>query len=154
MPFLIDYMMYNQHLKQSTLYGISISTVNLKPLEILDIWCMRYGTSVMGNQLAMKKALAISQKVPVLVHPIQQIYFFQTISAKDHQCIWINAKNIIRVQNQGCDTLITFSNQHTLLCPTGKRTILKQIQRCGLMEQSIIKQLRLEQTSLLSRSNL
>ncbi|MEI7667931.1 MAG: competence protein ComK, partial [Erysipelotrichaceae bacterium] len=94
MPFLINYMTYNHQLKQSTLYGTSVSYVKLKPLGILDVWCMRYGTSVMGNQLAMKRALAITQKVPVLVHPIQQIYFFPTISATDHQCIWINAKNI------------------------------------------------------------
>lgn len=150
MPFLIDYMTYNHALKQSTLYGPSISYVNLKPLEILELWCMRYGTSVSGNQKAMKSALSISQKIPVLVHPIQQIYFFPTISAMDHQCIWINAKNIVRVQSLHCDTLITFSDQHTLRCPIGKRTILKQIQRCGLMEQSIIQQLRLEQSFLLS----
>lgn len=122
--------------------------LKLKPFEVIDSICNRYGLSGFGSIHAIKQTLKIHQKCPVLMHPILQIYMFPTVSMNDHSCIWINSKRILRLKNDSYQTEIVFIDNSSIICNVGVRSIKKQIKRCQMMEKMIVEQYNIDQLSL------
>jgi competence protein ComK len=144
----INAIYYDIQNKQSIIQAQTNFPIKCKPLELIDTMCNRYGLSGVGSMHAIKKTLKIHQKCPILVHPILQIYLFPTVSMKDHSCIWINSKRILKLKNQEYQTEIMFIDHTSILCNVGIRSIKKQLIRCEMMEKSILEYYKIDQLSL------
>ncbi len=144
----INAIYYDPSLRQSKIISNQNFLVDKKPKEMIEGLCNRYGLSVNGSLDAIKKSLNIYQKCPVLVHPLLQIYFFPTCSMHELDCIWVNSKQVNKLLKKNYMTEIVFKDNTSILCNVGIRSIKKQIQRCEMMEDKILKQYQIDQLSL------
>lgn len=144
----INAIYYDPSIKHSRVISSQTLIVNKKPKEMIEGMCNQYGLSIEGSLYAIKRSLNIHQKCPVLVHPLLQIYFFPTCSMNEIDCIWINSKQIKKIIKLDYMTEIVFRNHTSILCNVGIRSIKKQIQRCEMMEEKILKQYQIDQLSL------
>lgn len=144
----INAIYYDTNHKQTIVLSRIEERLNLKPIEVIETLCNRYGLSGLGSINAIKHTLNIHQKCPILVHPILQIYFFPTVSMRDKKCIWINSKQIERLKVLNYETIIVFKDKTNVVSNVGVRSLRKQISRCEMMEDKIIKQYQIDQLSL------
>jgi len=144
----INAIYYDPNIKHSIVQSNTNTHIKQKPLDVIEEICNRYGMSGYGSIQAIKQTLKIHQKCPILVHPILQIYLFPTVSMKDQSCIWINSKRIQKLINHDYQTEIKFIDHTSILCNVGIRSIKKQINRCEMMEKSIIEHYKIDQLSL------
>lgn len=144
----INAIYYDPQSKHSIIQSQINTQLKLKPIEVIDIICNRYGLSGFGSIHAIKQTLKIHQKCPILMHPILQIYMFPTISMQDQRCIWINSKRILKLKNTNYQTEIMFIDNSSIMCNVGVRSIKKQIKRCQMMEKSIMEHYKIDQLSL------
>ena len=144
----INAIYYDSTIKQSKILTNQIDCLDIKPKEVIENLCNRYGLSLDGSLSAIKRSLNIHQKCPVLVHPLLQIYFFPTCSMNETDCVWINSKQIKKINKKDYVTEIVFRNNTSILCNVGNRSIKKQISRCEMMEDRILKQYQIDQLSL------
>ena len=63
-------------------------------------------------------------------------------------CVWINSKQIKKINKKEYVTEIVFRNNTSVICNVGNRSIKKQISRCEMMEDRILKQYQIDQLSL------
>ena len=135
----INYLRYDPLLKQTELVALNCSVKAGKPLEILEAWANVFGLGVLGSQSAFKSRLRIRQKIPVLIDPYRQIYFFPTLSPLCAQCLWINATQIKSIKTTNLESIITFLDKSSVIVSVGRRSLMKQWQRCQTMEQLILR---------------
>lgn len=144
----INAIYYDSMSKKSMVLTNQTLCFDMKPKQMIESLCNRYGLSLDGSLNAIKRSLKIHQKCPVLVHPLLQIYFFPTYSMNEVDCVWINSKQIKKINKKDYMTEIVFRNNTTILCNVGDRSIKKQISRCEMMEDRILKQYQIDQLSL------
>lgn len=135
----INYLRYDPVLKQTQLMALTLSVKAGKPLEILEGWANVFGMGVLGSQSAFKRRLRIRQKIPVLIDPYRQIYFFPTLSPLSVQCLWINASQIKSIKSVNLESKIVFLDNTVVTLPVGRRSLMKQWQRCQTMEKLILR---------------
>lgn len=134
---LINYLHYDSFNKQTLLIGFESTAFKGKPLDLLERWANTLGCGVLGSHCAFKRQLSIKQKIPVLIDPFRQIYFFPTQSPTSVECYWINASQIKSIKSKGLDSEILFKNQGSLVLGIGRRSLKKQWMRCQAMENLI-----------------
>lgn len=144
----INAIYYDPQSKHSIIQSHINTQLKLKPIEVIDTICNRYGLSGFGSMHAIKRTLKIHQKCPVLMHPILQIYMFPTVSMKNQSCIWVNSKRILKLKNVNYQTEIVFIDKSSIVCNVGVRSIKKQIKRCQMMETTITEHYKIDQLSL------
>jgi competence protein ComK len=135
---IINHLRYDERSKTTLITGLGLSTYKGKPLDFLERWANTLGCGIMGSQSAFKRQLLIKQKIPVLIDPFKQIYFFPTLSPMNCECIWINASEIKSIKSCGLNTEIIFRDQTSLVITVGRRSIKKQWMRCQTMEHMIL----------------
>jgi competence protein ComK len=118
--------------------------IGLKPRIILESWANAYGIGISGSREAFKSTQSARQKLPVLVDPFRQIYFFPTQSPKQSTCLWINAAQIRTVKPDGLGTRITFIDDSELTLLVGPRSIKRQLSRVNTMRQAICSRILAE----------
>ena len=144
----IKYIYYDYNHKKTIVKSNIEYGFQQKPIDVIESLCYRYGLSIEGSFNAIKYSLNIHQKCPILVHPLLQVYFFPTCSMFDFNCIWINSKQIKLIKKQDYLTNIIFIDGSSVLCDVGVRSIKKQLNRCRMMEERILKQYQIDQLSL------
>ena len=136
----VNYLDYDPVVHHTRLIGTPSDSIGLKPMMVLEAWANAYGTGLEGSRQAFKHASVGKQKLPVLIDPYRQIYFFPTQSPKHPDCMWINAAQIQRVVGDGLKTKILFCDGNEVTLPMGPRSIRRQLQRIELMRQTITRQ--------------
>ena len=136
---LIDYLRYDLVLKMTEAIGEETKRYSDKPLMVLENWANAYGLGILGSQSAFKSRLAIRQKIPVLIDPFRQVYFFPTVSPDSHECVWINASQIKSIRQAGLGCVIRFLDDRELVLAIGRRSLIKQWERCKMMEHLILR---------------
>jgi competence protein ComK len=135
----VNYLAYDVQLQKTQLHGLNADSIGLKPMVVLEAWANAYGTGIQGSRNAFKQARAGRQKLPVLVDPFRQIYFFPTLSPSSMDCVWINAAQILSVKPEGLGCRIAFVD-HSILCLSlGPRSIKRQLKRIETMRQRITR---------------
>jgi competence protein ComK len=133
----VNYLAYDVQLQKTQIHGLNADSIGLKPMVVLEAWANAYGTGIQGSRNAFKQARAGRQKLPVLVDPFRQIYFFPTLSPSSMDCVWINAAQILSVKPEGLGCRIAFVD-HSILCLSlGPRSIKRQLKRIETMRQRI-----------------
>ncbi len=113
-------------------------------MEFLEAWANTFGLGISGSQTAFQNRLSIRQKIPILIDPYRQIYFFPTITPRSMQCLWINAAQIKAIKAVGLDSEIRFHDASVLKIGIGRRSLMKQWNRCQTMEYLVLRS-RLEE---------
>jgi len=79
------------HLKYQTIIydvnGTFYSELSMKTL--LEESCLRGGSKMQGRLEAAKHALAIRNKIPLIIDPLNYLYAFPTHSSTNDQNIWV-----------------------------------------------------------------
>lgn len=140
----VNYLHYDADSQKTTLESRCPDQIGLKPLMVLESWANAYGTGIEGSRQAFKHGLAVRQKLPVLIDPFRQIYFFPTQSPKSVACVWINASQIKRVNAYGLGTRIAFHDGTELHLPLGLRSIKRQLLRIETMRNAILNRVMAE----------
>lgn len=140
----INYLRYDADRHTTTLVSAYPDVIGLKPLVILESWANAYGIGLSGSRDAFRTGQAARQKLPVLVDPFRQIYFFPTQSPKQATCLWINAAQIQSIKPDGLGTRITFIDASELTLPLGPRSIKRQLNRIETMRQTIVSKVLAE----------
>lgn len=68
-----------------------------KPTDIIKHSCEFYGSSYGGRVQGTKYLTGITHKSPIAVNPSDNNFFFPTISAKRHECIWISHRHVEKI---------------------------------------------------------
>ena len=133
----VNYLQYDPLDLTTKIISKEILNFKGKPHELLEIWANTFGLGIQGSQSAFKHRLAIRQKIPVLIDPYRQIYFFPTQSPTVRECLWVNASQIKDIKSSGIHSIIRFKDGSCLKTGIGRRSLMKQAQRCLAMEQLI-----------------
>lgn len=134
----INYLQYDVQRQQTLLVSSVPEMIQQKPLKVLESWANACGTGIEGSRQAFKHTQAGRQKLPVLVDPYRQVYFFPTQSPKWSSCLWINASQILSVKAEDLGTRITFRDGSALRLPIGQRSIKRQLTRIDTMRTRIL----------------
>ena len=140
----VNYLHYDAASQKTTLESTHPDQIGLKPLMVLESWANAYGTGIDGSRQAFKHGLSVRQKLPVLIDPFRQIYFFPTQSPKSMACVWINASQVKHVKPNELGTRIAFIDGTALQLPLGPRAIKRQMQRIEAMRESILSRVLAE----------
>lgn len=135
----VNYLDYDPTGHQTRLHGQRPQAIGMKPMGVLETWANAYGCGLEGSRQAIKHTCGGRQKLPVLVDPFRQIYFFPTQSPTRSDCVWINASQIRRVVGEGLSTKILFVDGHAVCLPMGPRSIRHQLKRIERMRQTILQ---------------
>jgi len=135
----INYLHYDPVFKQTHLMAQNGSVKPGKPLDHLEAWANVFGLGVLGSQSAFRRRLCIRQKIPVLIDPYRQVYFFPTQSPLSAACVWINASQVKSIKTVKLESRIVFLDGSWVILPVGRRSLMKQWQRCQTMEQLILR---------------
>ena len=143
----VNYLSYDPNTRSTQLFGLNTERHAGKPMELLEEWANTFGLGILGSQTAFQNRLAIRQKIPILIDPYRQIYFFPTITPSSTDCLWINAAHIRSIKSAGLDSEIRFNDSTSLRINIGRRSLMKQWKRCQAMEHLILHS-RLEDCGL------
>lgn len=103
--------------------------VPIKPISLIKEGCLEGGADYAGRRAAVMHQTGISQKVPIPINPLEEIYAFPTHSAKHFDCCWIFYKHVKRITPDGNQTIITFRNNEQLKVNVSHYIIEKQMHR-------------------------
>ena len=141
----VNYLRYDTESKCTELIGSSLQRKTGKPIDVLETWANTYGLGITGSQAAFQNRLFIRQKIPVLIDPFRQIYFFPTVTSSSPDCLWINASHIKSIKATALGSEIRFLDTTVMHLGIGRRSLMKQWKRCQQMEHLILRS-RLEET--------
>lgn len=124
----ILFLLFDTKEKNSYIYTEdSIISSFLSPYELIQSWCMDYGSTVEGRTEVIKRRIYAPYKTPVYIH--SNLFLFPTQSCSHKEALWFNYYAIQSVFPRDYGCAVCF-NKITLLCKESYRTVKKQYQRC------------------------
>jgi len=108
------------------------------PLEVIKKSCHLYASSFEGRKEGTKELIGVTHKPPIVIDPIQSIYFFPTASPKQRHCMWISHSHVLTYNNAGSlNTEVIFTNKMKLQIPMSCGSFDKQMLRTALLKTKI-----------------
>lgn len=104
-------------------------------LQLLKMACLEGGSSFEGRRKYTEYHLGITQKVPIAVSPLENIYVFPTVSAKQPNCVWLFASHIQSTDTSGKLGKVIFRNGFILELDITPLILQRQIQKVALLYQ-------------------
>jgi len=126
------------HMKyQTIIYDVNGTFYSEQPMKtLLEESCLRGGSKMQGRLEAAKHALAIRNKIPLIIDPLNYLYAFPTHSSTHDQNIWVFPLHIDGQQSQSENkkqTKIVFRNQTFMYANCSYRTFQAQRKRTSLL---------------------
>lgn len=126
-------MKYEKRIKNTILVLEGGETITLKigVVKLLDKICNVYGNTYDGRRNAIRKALGIVQKIPILINASKQEIFFPIFNLRKDVNYWINYRYINCVSSCGDHACwISFNDKKEILFPVNIKVIKAQLKRC------------------------
>ncbi|KGX86354.1 competence protein ComK [Pontibacillus litoralis] len=115
--------------------------VSATPQEVILSACLEGFSDYEGRRLATINRTEYKKKVPIAIHPQQDIFAFPTQSSKQPNCVWLFASHIKDIAENGTKhVIIHFQNGTTTQLPVSKYVIKKQMERtsyCRFLYQQL-----------------
>lgn len=110
--------------------------VNKNPNKLMELNCLRNGSSYKGRLCSTELLTGISYKAPVMVIESDNIVFFPTSSPRLKTCLWINNNNIngVNYDEDKNVCIINFSNDFNLEVDMSLNVINNQIYKASRLE--------------------
>ena len=102
-----------------------------KPVEILEEYCLKNGSSFDGRAASFCYVTGARQKPAILISERTQDIYFPTASKENDQCVWILYNRILHVKrSKEIKTKVLFTDGTSIILPLDIRVILNQMKRC------------------------
>ncbi|MCM3616952.1 competence protein ComK [Sutcliffiella horikoshii] len=107
--------------------------VALSPIKIMEDSCNFYGSSFEGRKQGTKGISGYTHKPPIVVDPMNDIFFFPTASPTNENCIWISLHYAYEYKKTpSANTKVTFPNNTIVEFPISKTSYEAQVHRTSL----------------------
>jgi competence protein ComK len=115
-----------------------------KPIEIIQKSCEYFGATFKGKQEGSTLLTGVTHKVPIVIDPMNLIYFFPTTSPKRPECIWIAHDHVIKHQRHSpTETVVTFQNRKTYTFPISFNSFENQILRTAFLRTKMMQRMEM-----------
>ncbi|MBR3344362.1 MAG: competence protein ComK [Solobacterium sp.] len=105
--------------------------VSCTAAELLEHFCLQYGSTMKGRQDAFRMIMHTRQKTPVMISHSSRRIFFPVVSPDDPDCVWLCSNEILKCRNRGNGrSTVMFMNGDEYELDHDARTLLKQMKRC------------------------
>ncbi|WP_413302188.1 competence protein ComK [Bacillus sp. 1P10SD] len=113
-----------------------------KPFEIIKHSCEFYGSDYQSRRRLTKDLTNFTRKAPLVVEPINDIFFFPTASPESSVCMWFSPSLIENYwPAPGVKTKVLFLNKQTLLFDVPYITFNKQMERTSHVKTRYLQRL-------------
>ncbi|WP_462408929.1 competence protein ComK [Neobacillus sp. Marseille-QA0830] len=114
----------------------------IKPLDIVKRSCDYFGVDYESRKKGTRQLIGYSRKIPIVIEPSNQIFFFPTTSPNRPECIWISHEYVENYRRIGPhETLITFRNKSSHLFPVSFSTIEGQMLRTSFLKTKLLQRM-------------
>jgi competence protein ComK len=124
-----------KHFDYETIVLESNQTLYIKqrPMEMIKAACLEGGSTYEGRRKAVIYQSVAQHKVPIPIHPAEQIFAFPTHSPDLYECHWLfyhHVKSITPDPKTPRNSIITFTNHgEPLIIDVSHNSLEKQLQR-------------------------
>ncbi len=134
-----DILLIEEKDKKTNIYLANgdLKVVNCKSIKFIENLCIICGSTLNGRISAFNKIINSKQKACIMVS--ENIIFIPTMSIKNVECQYIQYNRIVRVKSVGDKTMILFDNRTKKIIDCSYRTLQKQIKRCDLFVEKLLK---------------
>lgn len=104
---------------------------SITPTKLIELACGYFGSSLKGRIDGTPQVSQMTYKVPIVIEPSSNMYFFPTASPRNKSCSWISHSHIRTVNplNDSKSCEIEFINGQKLILDVSYGQILNQMQR-------------------------
>lgn|GEM_PF-205904 len=115
-----------------------------KPLDLIKAGCRYYASSYSGRREGTKELIGVTHKAPIVIDPVQSIYFFPTASPKKADCAWISHEHVVRFHAiDRTKTEVMFQNGSSYVFPISPYSFENQMLRTALLRLKISQRFRI-----------
>ncbi len=123
--------------------------VKMKPAKIIDLSCRYYGSSLKGRKIGTKELVGVTHKPPIVIDPVNTIYFFPTASPTKPYCTWFSHAHISSFKKVEHDrTCIQFINEQTLTLDISHTSFGNQFYRTAQLRTVVSSRIEEEQRKM------
>ena len=115
--------------------------IDKRPNVIVNINCIKNGSTIDGRQKSAEKLVGSSYKCPILISEKENLIFFPTCSSRLKEVAWINLSNISKIHYNKLKkvTVIEFNNGILIDFNVSLNIINNQILRSTKLEHCLRK---------------
>lgn len=111
-----------------------------RPFDIIKKSCRFYASSFSGRKEGTKALIGVTHKAPIVIDPIQSIYFFPTASPSKPDCAWISLEHVDSYRKAERNmTEVTFRNRKTYTFPLSINSFENQLLRTALLRSKMLQ---------------
>lgn len=130
---------------QNGYYNTEILAINGKvyssyhPKKILELNCLKFGSSLAGRISLVKKVLSSNSKLPIPVGPDNGIFMFPTTSERNEACIWLSYFQIKQYEEREDMTYVYFIDGTGMYVAISYNQFDSQIKRTSIVIAEFFK---------------
>lgn len=104
--------------------------------------CKYYGSSYEGRREGTKELTGVTHKAPIVIEPINKMYFFPTASPSQPHCAWLSYEHITNHFSSGkANTTIVFSNGKSIELEVSKASFESQLRITAQLQTLILRRI-------------
>jgi competence protein ComK len=113
-----------------------------KPLDIIKAGCVYFGVDYESRKRGTRQLIGYSRKIPIVIEPINHIFYFPTASPLSSECIWISFEHVEKYRRVDAQkTMVTFRNKQSRIFPVSFSTIEGQMLRTSLLKTKLLQRI-------------
>ncbi|MFP5110872.1 competence protein ComK [Bacillaceae bacterium C204] len=113
-----------------------------KPLDIIKKSCIYFGVDYESRKRGTRQLIGYYRKLPIIIEPTNNIYFFPTVSPLIPECIWISFEHVESYRRVSAQkTMIIFRNKQSHIFPVPVSTIEGQMLRTSLLKTKLMQRI-------------
>ena len=113
-----------------------------KPLDLIKRGCEYNLADYDARKKASRKLAGITHKSPVVVDPLNHIYFLPTISPVKAGCIWVSHEHVLdHRRHDARSTRVLFRNKQTFILPVSYASFEHQLLKTSLLRTRTMQRL-------------
>lgn len=106
--------------------------------EIINSFCLVYGSTIEGRREALSLRLQIVQMVPILISEKTMQMLFPIVNGTKNNW-WIHFQAILEIHKLADDKcMIEFINHQTIILHVNHRSLKRQMHRCELYKKILL----------------
>jgi len=111
-----------------------------RPFDIIKKSCRFYASSFAGRKEGTRELIGVTHKAPIVIDPIQSIYFFPTASPSKAECAWISLEHVDSYRKRDrYETEVTFRNRQVHVFPISVNSFENQLLRTALLRSKMLQ---------------
>lgn len=111
-----------------------------RPVDVIKKSCRNYASSFTGRKEGTKALIGVTHKSPIVIDPLQSIYFFPTTSPTNPDCAWIAHENVLSYKKvDKTHTEVIFRNKQIFKFSISYSSFQNQMLRTALLRTKMMQ---------------